>query len=155
NSDWPTNNNSFWRYVGNTVNENRLTDGKWRWLLYDLDRAFRRPETNMLEQTFQLDEDKDPVKASELYKRLISHPEVRQRFITRFADLINTSLTPERMDLFIDRTRQALEPEMPRHIARWGAPISMGYWENRLDNMSDFAHKRPDLQRQHLQEFFD
>ena len=155
NSDWPTNNNSFWRYVGNTVNENRLTDGKWRWLLYDLDRAFRRPETNMLEQTFQLDEDKDPVKASELYKRLISHPEVRQRFITRFADLINTTFTPERMDLFINRTRQALEAEMPQHIARWGAPISMGYWENHLDNMSDFAHKRPDLQRQHLQEFFD
>ncbi|HLS17623.1 MAG TPA: CotH kinase family protein [Paenalcaligenes sp.] len=155
NSDWPTNNNSFWRYKGNTPNNHALTDGKWRWLLYDLDRAFRRPETNMLKQTYQLSEEKDPIKASELYKILIKHPEVKQRFITRFADLINTTFAPERVTRFIKHTRELLEKEMPQHIARWGSPISMGYWEGHLDNMVEFANKRPDTQRQHLKEFFN
>src|SRR5690625_3702482 len=156
NTDWPSNNNSFWRYTGNEIKSRPAADGKWRWILYDLDRAFRRPDTDMLSylESDEPKRGKDQSHANKLYKLLIAHPEIRQQFIIRFADLINSTFVPERVIAFIEHMKDQMQEEMPRHIARWGAPISMGYWENHLDNMIDFARERPAAQRQHLRDYF-
>lgn len=47
-----------------------------------------------------------------------------------------------------------ISPEMPRHIARWGAPYSIEAWENNLQVVRSFALQRPDFVRQHICEFF-
>lgn len=157
NTDWPSNNNSFWRFTGAYDKAIPTTDGRWRWFLYDLDRAFRRPNSNMLSYLYEDEpkKDKDQSHANKLFKLLMERPEIKEAFVTRFADLINSTFDSERVSSFITDMKTQMQNEMPRHIARWGAPISMARWEGHLDNMVDFAQQRPAAQRQHLQEFFD
>ncbi len=86
---------------------------------------------------------------------LLKNSEFRSQFVTRFSDLMNTHFIPERMIEIIRDAQAVIEPEMPRHIHRWSAPRSMNHWRKSIDNMVEFAEKRPAIQRQHLQEFFD
>jgi len=152
NSDWPWNNVKCWRP--------RTPHGKWRWLLYDLDYGFHGghlgPDANMFQE---IRSQKNGTTL--LFFKLLENAEHRKQFVNQFADRLNSIFETARVIEVIDRFKTGIEPEMPKHIARWrgsfvgpwwlGKSIdSMEEWYGHIQVLIHFARLRPDYVRQHI-----
>lgn len=152
NTDWPGNNVKFWSPASNY--------GRWRWILYDLDFGFglynSPPSDNTL--AFALEPYgpnwPNPPWSTFLFRKLIENEDFKNTFIQRFAYHLNTTFHPDRVVSILDTMAANISPEMPRHIARWGAPYSIETWENNLQVVRNYALQRPDFVRQHICEVF-
>lgn len=140
NYDQPGKNVRFWR--SRAVDPaNPQADGRWRWLLFDLDATFGHDnETNPVDRNALIwntglvninsTEVIGPTPPPEWavnrpeatlpMRRLLSNPEFRVDFISRFSDLLNTVFTPRHMLALVSEFRSEVEPYMGEHIRRWG-----------------------------------
>lgn len=152
NDDWPQNNLKFWRYRGG---ENSAAtgggDGRWRWLLYDLDFAFAEgPEANSLGRLLHDEQLGEPFVV--LFRGLMKSPEFRARFIARFHWHLDNTFVPERVLATVDAAAARLAPEMAEHIARWRYPESESTWRWEVERLRDAVLRRPAAMRRHLEE---
>ena len=67
-------------------------------------------------------------------------PEFRQLYYSRQADLNNTVFSCDNMLETLDSLKAIIEPEMPRHIDRWGRSINE--WQNNFTQLRDFVERR-------------
>ncbi|MFW6329180.1 MAG: CotH kinase family protein [Alkalispirochaetaceae bacterium] len=168
NYDWPQNNIRYWRYTGPyPTEEEGPQDGRWRWILYDVDFAFGHQFSttfDMVEWTFGYTEEhpflqegrrEDEQNRFELNHRLMDSERARHELLQRFAVHLATTAREQRALQLIDRHAERIEGEIPRQIARWGRPESMEVREETVSIMRDFARRRPAIVRDHLIEFFD
>ena len=162
NTDWPQNNVKFWRYKTNDYQPDTQfgMDGRWRWILFDLDGGFgafgEEPTYGHNSLFYALNSDNDPFKISFIFRSLMDNTEFREQFINRFADHLNTSFEPQRVIGVIDEMQAVIAPDMPEHIRRWRTmDDSVAVWEENVEVMRTFARHRPDYVRQHLMEYFD
>ena len=165
NTDWPHSNIDFWRLRTDHFKPDSPYghDGRWRWKLYDVDFGFGFLGTydyykhNTL--AFATEEDgperPNPPWATFLLRSFLDNETFRNQFINRFADLLNTAFLPHRTIPLIEEMKQRLEPHMPHHIDRWRHPASMNVWHHKVNAMLIYAEKRPNMQRQHIMEYFD
>ncbi len=162
NNDWPGNNLEFWRYSGPPNPHIPERDGRWRWLVFDLDfgyglqEGYDAPEFDMLQ--FVLDPEEvtyaNPPWATFLLRSLLQNDGFRQTFLQRFSDLLNTTFAPEHAKPLINEMAETIRPEMQRHIDRWSHPAYFNHWEQFLDIKRHFADERPGYKITHLQNHF-
>ncbi|MCP3101548.1 CotH kinase family protein [Myxococcus sp. K15C18031901] len=152
NADWPHNNVKFWRYRDGTPGATRAPgDGRWRWLVYDLDTAaLNGPEVNSLARVLR--DESLPEDSVLLLRSLMKSPAFKARFLARFAWHLETTFAPERVLAAVDQAAAKLAPEMGEHIARWRHPRSMEQWSVDVEGLRDFARRRPDILRRQLEE---
>ncbi len=160
NTDWPGNNVRYWRP--------RKAGGRWRWIPFDLDGGFdirhTGPRRNLL---MELMEDGQPEFdfpwVPYLVQRLLLNDALKQHFLDRAQNLLNTTFSPPFVLAEIDRFSARLEPEIARHAERWGGQTSLesvsfatvDEWEANVEVMREFARARPDVVREHLSAAFD
>jgi hypothetical protein len=153
NTDWPGNNQKFWRQ--------RSTNGKFRWIFWDLDFGFALyPDwsSNYNHPTLQFATDPNGVDWpnpawSTLHIRLVlQNPEFRTRFIQTLTTAMSTTFKPERVLKYINDFHDPLKAEMPYHKQRWGGAASDWEWE--VQRLRDFAVLRNDFMQQHTADFF-
>jgi len=144
NRDWLHQNIRCWR--------EHSIDGKWRWLLYDMDWGFggqdpRIPDPfaiNTIQWTLEQGA------ASLLFQRLLLNKDFKDEFVQRFATHLNLTFYPDRVQQIIQSMVHRIEPEMPRQIERWGAISSMEYWFGQLGRLYEFALERQHFVFEHL-----
>ncbi len=161
NYDWPGNNHRMWRVRAEDGPGGEIApaDGRFRWVLFDLDAGlgfWGTKEHDMLTQA-TADDDQTwpaPERSTRLFRFLLQNERYRNDFILRFADLLNTAFRPERTEAILDTFRDRIAPEMPRHTARWGYPSSVEAWEDSVEEVRAFLRKRSGHQWQHLVDFF-
>ncbi len=164
NTDWPGANQKYWR--------SKEENGRWRWILTDVEFGFGMEagyDHNTLE--FALAEDgttwANPPAATYMLRRMLENDSFRDEFIQRFAARLNLSFEPSTVIHRIDSFRNNVVAEMPLQIERWkdeawisgwGQPYhvieSMDLWEAEIEEMREFALKRPSHARQHIIEKF-
>ncbi len=155
NNDWPQNNIAAWRYFGAEVAQERGPfDGRWRMLLFDVDRTLGRSPGVEFDAVAYLFGDESS-KSRRLFREIIQVDSVRLDFIQRMAVHLETTFHPQRVRAAIDESVQRIEAELPEHIDRWGGPRSMSFFYSEIDKAYDFAERRPQLVREHLQAFFN
>lgn len=142
NYDWPANNIEYWRP--------RTPDGRWRWMLKDTDLGFNwgtlsTPSTNSVARLVN-----DTSWATDIFRSVLQNQRVKERFLNRMADLLNTTFKPERVQSRIEEFRGMLAPHIPEHIARWNLPSTMAVWSSQMNTMGTFAAQRPGFVRQHV-----
>ncbi|MEA1987357.1 MAG: CotH kinase family protein [Candidatus Marinimicrobia bacterium] len=151
NLDWPANNMKMWRP--------QTSDGKWRWLFFDLDLSFGgnsqgNYDSNILEQATATDGPNwpNPPWSTLLFRKLLENENFKNEFIQRFAVHINTTFDSTTVVNIIDSLATDIAPEIPRHKIRWENSISYdgGLWSNNIETMRKFARKRPAFARQHI-----
>lgn len=130
-------------------------DGRWRWVIYDVDQGFGAHDplayrNNTL--AFQLEPNgpfwPNPPWSTFLLRQLLQNPGFRQRFITRFLDLLHTDFAADRVLQRIREFEDTYAPELPRHFQRWD--IDTATWQMHLGRMREFARHRPEHLRGHL-----
>jgi hypothetical protein len=161
--DWPGNNIKFWRANTGLFN-------KWKWMFYDMDWTFMHTTRDV----FALATDPDcncvwpnPPWSTFLFRKLLENESFKNEFIQRYAYYMSTIFHPDRLKHFIDSLKANIEPEIPRHIERWGGqtvpdpeswikPVfnSIEEWEDNINVMRIFADERPAYAIQHLTNYF-
>jgi hypothetical protein len=160
NADWPHNNLRVWRdragAPGPAAPPGR--DGRWRWLLFDVDLGFGHPWSGGYG---------DPTLAAAtapggrpgidapwstlLFRALLANPDFRRDFVNTTADLLNSHFREGRARAVLDGMAAELAPVMAEHLRRWR---TMGGttngWQENLRGLRAFAAQRPVFLRQHL-----
>ncbi|MDP2301106.1 MAG: CotH kinase family protein [Ignavibacteria bacterium] len=143
NGDWPGSNMKLWR--------ERSSNGKWRWMIYDLDFTFGGNSqglatTNTLAQATATNgpDWPNPPWSTLMLRKLLENTEFKNEFIQRFAAHLNTTFEPEHILNVIDSLANIISNEIPRHKDRWEQSISYGTsWLGNIQIMKDFAVNRP------------
>ncbi|NOK37296.1 hypothetical protein HMI49_29290 [Corallococcus exercitus] len=144
NEDWPENNVKFWRLrTKQPVPDAPYgQDGRWRWLVYDLDFALRSgPAFDSLGRVLE-----DPTLEAWsvlLLRGLLKAPEFKARFTERFRWHIEHTFAGERATAFLDAAVEELAPQMPGQVARWSQPASVEAWSLHLQDLRETLRQRP------------
>ncbi|TCK93405.1 Fn3 domain-containing protein [Natranaerovirga hydrolytica] len=167
NIDWPQGNIDFWRKRTDGYDPDAPYghDGRWRWLMFDLDCSFgywgTSYQTNSMEMASDPDYNHNGSWGGEwqwatfLFSSLLENEDFKNQFINTFADHLNTTFLSERIINEIDSFQALYEPEIQEHMKRWGKPESMDDWYESIDVFRTFARRRSRYVRSHIVERFD
>jgi len=145
NYDWPGNNNKCWRA--------RTANGKWRWLMYDLDYTFNSEgnnnyQHNTLAHATQTNEPgwPNPPHTTFLLRNMLKSEKFKNEFINRFADYLNTVFSYHVINDKINKMKTIFEPEIEQYIDRWGlygsTLRSKSAWNQNINVLRTFASRR-------------
>ncbi len=84
----------------------------------------------------------DPEEHIEALNQLRDNEEFDQYYISRYVDLYNTVFKPERMIAYLDSIEEMMEPEIHKHVARWGGTSQE--WKNNVNKIRNFITDRHD-----------
>ncbi len=165
NRDWPSNNVCIWRKRTQAYeqNINYGHDGRWRWLVYDLDYGFGLYEgessvmNNSLARANEINGPKwpNPPWSTLLLRTLLKSGKFKNQFINTFADRLNTVYTSEAVLKKIEDMEKIYYPNIENHIIRWNLHgNNVNNWLNEIDILKNFATKRPEYMRKHIVEYF-
>lgn len=171
NGDWPDNNIRLWKLKTERFPNlsTQPLDGKWRWLLFDVDSSFGLFKSNnhdfntlnyATRKTIYIDKSKkDERWPTAIINTLLSNKDFLNRFINRYADLLNTNFSEEKVLNTIEYLEKEYEPEIPMHISKWGGSKDKGgksafesieKWKENIQVLKDFALNRPTHAREHV-----
>lgn len=126
---------------------------KWRPVFYDLDLAFgsNNVERNILPSYFKAEgvpSADGSLTNMDIYVGLRKNAGWCDQFCARYVYVVYNHFTPERMAAILDDMVAQMEPEMARHIAKWGYQGSVSKWKeavsalrNCLLNRGEYALK--------------
>ncbi len=171
NGDWPDNNVKWWRYRTAAYNPNtaECLDGRWRWIMYDLDAGFGGScgsvgytnnvlfsATNASLGNYTL-----------LLRSLLVNVDFKNLFINRSADLLNTQFLPSRCLPIANNLYSEVNPEVLEHVTRWRYPVvsttlatratevpSVTRWNTINTGFHTFISKRPKTVRAQYMNYF-
>jgi len=135
-SDWLNYNTGWWRGM-NPAGEHK----KWGYILWDNDASFAFyinytyiPDTSATAKVCNVDNLyqnpwSDPQQHTRVLKRLRDNAKFNQWYISRYADLMNTTFSCENMLRQLDSSANLIAPEMTRHAARWSGTYTE-WWKN-------------------------
>ena len=132
NTDWPINNCDFWRaHTNQTATCGKYGDMRWRWMLYDLDVAGEQAEGAAFDMFTYLKLNKmtGGNEPGFLINQLWSNMDFRNYFVSRYANLLNTTFRPERLARIVNEAASAIAPEVERHFRRWGRATTKAQWQ--------------------------
>jgi hypothetical protein len=151
NSDWPSNNVRFWKYKGTGIDSSGF-QGKWRWMLYDTDWGLgytgkQDYNLNLLEKASTTGS------LGIIFKGLLQNESFFNAFIKRFKFHLDTTFDADNVIEKINRFEKILAPEMNDQINRWRNISSYTEWLSNMEDLRNFARKRPAIQQQQLDNF--
>ena len=160
NRDSISNNARWWREPGGPDALGAGTrDGRWRWLISDFDNS--GGGVGRYHASYDVFPDRLPSGAEPSYRdgipflfdRTMENEALRNRFLNRFADHLNTTFDSERTVEVLDTTADRLRDEIDLHAVRWRRDMTEK-WEGRVAELETFMHERPHIQRQQLVQRF-
>lgn len=111
NTDWMSNNVKFYRYKN---------DGRFRWILFDLDHGFSNLYYNQFTATDRSGLSNKNAYTGKLFQGFKDNPYFREKFIAHATALIGGIMRPERCNAIIDSIASLITAEAPYHGKRWG-----------------------------------
>lgn len=148
NDDWPDRNIKFWK----------APETKWRWILYDTDFGFGLYDRNVSKNSIAYataansTEGANPPWSTLLLRRLLMNPEFKAKFISYFADQLNSRFLPDNVAAVIGRLADEIRSEIPQQRARWAG--RNWDWDGEVRSLLTYANSRPDYVWQHLRSQF-
>lgn len=135
---------------------------KWRPMFYDLDLAMGSAGGINLGSLFSSSGINGPVHEdglsswydTGLYYGFKKNAAWCDAFVARYAEVLNTILTDDKLLSLYDEMVESIRPEMPRTIQRWGWPSSMSKWEDNINDLRNNIKNRRKNAIKSLQSYF-
>jgi len=156
NYDWPGNNIKFFKP--------KAEEGKWRWLVFDLDMGFGYLKQAEYAVNFNsLFHAADPVGnpwpnpewSTFLFRKLLENQSFRYAFLDRFTYHLKHTFSIERLNRVIDKFERIYEPEIDQHLARWNWPEDKRRWEYEVTYLRGYVAGRACSLVKDLKEYFE
>ena len=111
NSDWPMNNQKYWCP--------RTNDGKWRWVLYDLEMFIvkRNYMYDMLSRATEINP--NSYDFTFLFRELLNNDFFKNTFIQRFSHYLGNIFSTYESQMILDSIHHEIEQEILEHSNRW------------------------------------
>lgn len=159
NLDWPHNNVKVYRYVSEDelYAEASVFDGRYRWLLYDLDYGMglkflgwygRDADTESLQNLCKVQS------SSALFAKLVQREECRNLFVNEVLNLINGSFSPANVEEVLNRLNESRWDELVYMMEKTDI-LKGSLWESddndidhvkeELEIIRDYAKQRPEF----------
>ena len=116
-------------------------DGKWRWVLFDLDWAFYTDTNSVGRWLTKGGVGSGNKTDNSLFIALMKNPECKDYFLRYFAEHLRTNWSSEAVIAVIKERYDLLEPEIDQTLERWG--ISRSKYESEINSFVNYAKKRP------------
>lgn len=133
---------------------------KWKWVMFDFDMALRvealwSSETyNMLKKMFNPNgHGSGNAFSTALQCALIKNKDFKQRFIARYAELLNTVFMPDNMLSVLEGMTNQIATEMVLHGARWKRP-EYNTWLTEVKDLQRILKGRRDFAKKQLIAYF-
>ena len=143
---------NFWvvqTYYGNTDLGNirfwrDKNNGKWRYMIYDLDWSMWNSNLSVGYTTKNSGIPAATYLSSSIYlvRSLSRNSEFRDMYLKTFAYHLKNTFNPTRMNSIVDELAKEIESEMPYHIQRWGYPSSINTWYYNLNGFKNMINTR-------------
>ncbi|CAA6819376.1 MAG: Unknown protein [uncultured Thiotrichaceae bacterium] len=132
----------------------QINEGKWRWMLFDLDRGFRSTSSSVLSLVM------DDIPTNIVFHNMMKNDGFKNAFASRYFTHLNLTFQTDRMDGIIESLQAEIVSEIPRHFQKWttnsdGGELSFSSWSERIDQLLSFSDRRPDLVRATLRDELD
>ncbi len=152
--DFPGNNIKLWR--SRTADDPSGADTRWHFVLLDMDMgmSFYKDANSTTESSNYFSWLKsDSTVASTVIHKLLANASFKNRFLSRFYQVLNEVYAPKRMEEELDRIVAEREPIENLQSQRWGA--DMGKYNSSVNDMRQFVRRRPKYALKYLCAFFD
>ncbi len=135
------------------------TGGKWRWILYDVDMSMSKKCAevdgfNTLEDIFSpYGNGAEAFYISGLQRGLTKNKTYMDKFIRRYAELLNSSFLPEKLSARLDEMTAQMDAEMHLH----GQYYSPTYedWQESVESYRNILLARRDVCKEEMIDYFD
>lgn len=144
-ADWLNWNTKWWR--GTDPNGDAQ---QWRYVLWDMDNTFGHgtnytgvPNTGPSADPCNVEDLPNPGGQghTQILSKLINeNPIVEQYYISRYADLMNTTFSCDFMIHVLDSMVEVMDTEMPAQIAKWGGNYNS--WLSQVQTLKDWINSR-------------
>lgn len=166
NDDWAKNNGSsgylnnwqIWR--SNSPDQNiPYADGKWRFMLYDLDMTagLYQNETTSASYDYLNGMYRGGSSFVTMFYNLLNNEDFRQKFYDNYIDIMGTVFENERVDSkiteYVSAYKQAILDTRERFRRDW--IINFLNYDNEVNILRDFFHKRPDYAKKYLDKLIE
>lgn len=141
NLDWPHNNSKAWKP--------RSEEGKWKWILFDLDAGLGRTREKSIAT---LVDSETPL--GTIFNALIQNDDFVELLQNEWIRMRDQLFIPDRIGPLLASFIEEYEPGLEAQIQRWQNPSSKTKWENNINEMISFLLERPRIFDQQLKEFF-
>ena len=140
-TDWPGNNDGVWRNFGDKIEGNEFGDGRWRFIIFDLDLSmnppFRwngnggnggnfnpnggwgsfKPRNSIFENVVNR---YDRSQLNPFFiSLLINNTDFQQKFINKYCDFANGMFKPSRVNQILERYREKYPKLVADSMVRW------------------------------------
>ena len=166
NSDWPGKNDGEWRNMGEKIEGNKYSDGKWRFIIFDLDYSMSgsfgwRNSDSFKNVVNRLQ--RSPLNPLFL-SLLMNNTDFQNKFINIFCDYANGVYNPSRVNKILEKYRNEYTELLARTQIRWGGNrYSESIMESfasyktkfltKLDSIYEFYVNRPNNTLQNMIDF--
>lgn len=143
--DWLNWNTAWWRGM-NPAGDKK----KWRYTLWDMDATFGHyinytgiPDPTANADPCNVENLPNPGNQGHtdiLEKLIAENPVVKQYYITRYIDLVNTHFSCTYMNTLLDSMINQIAPEMPAQCTRWGGTVAG--WQANVQALRNFINQR-------------
>ncbi len=150
NRDWPGNNYKAWRYVASEGEEvdSEYLDGKWRYLLFDVEFAWGLYSDGFKNQTLtKILNGTHPSGGSVLVTALMEREDMREKLANNICDLIDGAFSKDNVYATLDRLLEISDEEQfyaldNKITSTWA---NRDTFENSRNEIRQFAQFRPNL----------
>jgi hypothetical protein len=147
NSDWPQNNVRVWRRYTDGYNPDATEygyDGRWRFLLKDLDLAAGYSADKVTESIFKrLDSDDGSLRLNAIFKSLFRNPDFKNRVYCFLCDLLSTTMQVDNVMAKLGEVEASALLEMRYYTKSYNASGgSPEKWHTHLETPARFFINR-------------
>ena len=170
NSDWPGNNDGEWRNLGEKIEGNKYSDGKWRFIIFDIDYSmggsWGRNGNNNIFMNVQRRASRTTV-AQLFLNLLMNNTNFRNKFVNIFCDYANQVFNISRVGKILEKYRDFFGELVPYSQLRWqggrnnirsvleGIANYKTNYLKRIDALYNFYESRPIVALQNMKDFME
>ena len=115
-------------------------DPRWKWAFFDLDLSFQLDRNNVGDW-FRDTVGTITTQTTTPFRQLMSNRDVRDYFLTRFGQLLATTLSSENVEAKIMARAELIKSEMTLNCKRWNWRKDV--WKRYVEEIIGYARKRP------------
>ena len=159
NNDWANgyvNNWIVWR--SNTINpELPKADGKWRFILYDLDMSSGLYGSNETASHYDslntIYSESEHYNLPDILRNLSKNEEFLQAFCKNYIRIVDTCFAPDKVNETLDAYMTAYGDATKASFLRFGIDWAASNYENEFSNIRAFFEQRPEYAKRYLNSF--